>query len=153
MRRIQISGIRGKGKFTVVPNDVFGELNKYIWHLDSKGYAVRWSRGDRKNRKHIYVHRVVNNTPEGLETDHIDGDKLNNLRENLRSVTHSQNCRNRKFVNTSGYRGVSWHQGKWRATITINGKHKHLGYFDNKRLAYEKYCETLESVWLSTTLS
>lgn len=68
------------------------------------------------------------------EIDHIDGDILNNKRNNLRSATHSQNMFNRKKQknNTSGYRGVSWHKRakRWSAYIRYQKKLIHLGYFD-----------------------
>jgi len=153
MKKINITGKRGYGLFSIVDDNDFENLEKYSWYLDSKGYAVRWSRGDRKNRKHIYLHRVINNTPKKLFTDHIDRNKLNNTRSNLRSVTHSQNCRNRKTENKSGYRGVDFKQNKWRAVITINNKHKHIGYFNTKEEAHRAYLKEYKKCWLSTTLS
>ena len=66
------------------------------------------------------------------ETDHIDGNGLNNQRGNLRSVTDSQNQMNRKNIRgTSKYKGVYWNKAnkKWLARITINQKNIYIGYF------------------------
>ncbi|MGL5936547.1 MAG: HNH endonuclease [Cetobacterium sp.] len=65
--------------------------------------------------------------------DHIDGNKLNNTRENLRIVTHTQNSMNRKSAggSSSQYIGVylSKSNNKWAAQINIKGKKTHLGSF------------------------
>lgn len=69
--------------------------------------------------------------PRDVYVDHVDGDGLNNRRDNLRIATKQQNSWNRRLNtrNTSGYIGV--HPQKFRATITVNGKHIHLGFFSN----------------------
>lgn len=92
------------------------------------------------------VHRIIwkmyyGEDPKEL-IDHIDGDRSNNRIENLREATRSQNNKNLtglKSNNTSGCTGVHFHTrfGKWVARISILGKHKHLGYFDNKEDAIE----------------
>ncbi len=76
--------------------------------------------------------------------DHRDGNGLNNQRHNLRPATTAQNSRNRGRCrnNTSGYKGVTWYkpQRKWLASISIDGRRKHLGYFASKldaALAYD----------------
>ena len=67
--------------------------------------------------------------------DHIDNNKLDNNVNNLRWATNHENNMNQKLSsrNTSNYKGVSFHKGsnKWEAKIQINGKKKHLGYFDS----------------------
>jgi hypothetical protein len=69
------------------------------------------------------------------EIDHIDGNGLNNKLDNLRAVTCAENNKNLRMNkrNTSGYPGVSWKKAaqKWEAYISINGKLKHLGLFEN----------------------
>jgi len=69
------------------------------------------------------------------EIDHIDGDGLNNKWSNLREVSRSGNCKNRKrrTDNTSGYTGISWHKvtEKWQAGISVNGERKYLGLYEN----------------------
>ena len=76
--------------------------------------------------------------------DHIDGDKSNNRVENLREATPSQNQFNKgpTALNTSGFKGVSFYKGrkKWWARINIQGKKKHLGYFNTPEEAFAAYC-------------
>lgn len=72
--------------------------------------------------------------PLGYEWDHINQDKLDNRRENLRHATPSQNKANRgKFggIHTSKYIGVCWNKKseKWMAYIETNGKRTYLGLF------------------------
>lgn len=105
-------------------------------------YAVRGQRTSGISRL-VYLHRIIVQTPIGFETDHKDGNGLNNMRGNLRSVTRSQNQQNQHLRrdNTSGAKGVSWDKNaeKWRADIRANGKRLFLGYFasvDEARIAY-----------------
>lgn len=95
-------------------------------------YAIRSCRACGHMRI-IMMHRVVAMTPDGLETDHEDGNTLNNRRANLRHASTAQNQFNRKLQinNTSGVKGVSWdgHRKKWRAMIAVDGKDRILGRF------------------------
>jgi hypothetical protein len=83
------------------------------------------------------------------EIDHINCVRHDNRIINLRESNHSQNNDNVSLQvnNTSGYKGLSWHKQKecWRATITINGKQKHLGLFTDKLAAHAAYCEAAEN--------
>jgi len=77
------------------------------------------------------------------QIDHINEDPSDNRWENLRLATKSQNMRNitRIKSNTSGYKGVSWHNDaqKWRASIKVDGSSYHLGLFKSKDDAAEAY--------------
>jgi len=70
------------------------------------------------------------------QMDHINHIRDDNRWNNLREVTNQENCVNRskRKDNTSGVAGVSWHKNteKWQAEIVIDGKRKHLGYYDDK---------------------
>lgn len=68
-----------------------------------------------------------------IDLDHRDRDKLNNRKSNLRVCTRSQNQMNSVRNNSSGVKGVCWHKHvrKWVATITVNYKNIHLGYFND----------------------
>ena len=111
------------------------------------GYMVAGLSSNSKG-KSIAVHRLVALTfienPENKQlVDHIDGNGKNNCINNLRWATHLQNMMNsRGNVNSSSqYKGVSWRKGrnKWRANISVNGKHVHLGYFSNEKDAARAY--------------
>lgn len=132
-----------RNKITIVDDDLFEELNKFKWHY-SDGYAVRsiWNPITKKQSK-IWMHRLINNTPEGFKTDHVDGNKLNNLHSNLRTATISENNRNRNKQknNSSGYKGVSWDKRtrKWLVQLSYNKKRVYIGYFNNLEEAINQY--------------
>lgn len=76
----------------VIDVDSFEFYKSKKWHVSSTGYAV--NRSSNKPRGTIRFHRLVANTPEGLNTDHINHDRLDNRSSNLRVVTPSENMRN-----------------------------------------------------------
>jgi len=140
-RRIQIT----KGKFVLVDKDDYDFLTQWKWYLDVKGYACRNSATSNGKRRTILMHREVNHTPEGFFTDHINGNKLDNRRSNLRTATNQQNAYNRgeNSNNTSGFKGVSWEnqKKKFRARIWISGKCNCLGFFESPEAASSAYRE------------
>ncbi len=115
------------------------------WHLSAKGYVVRNSKLPSGKRTIVRLHREILNPEPGVSIDHINGNKLDNRRQNLRPCTSGENSRNR-FVqqnNKSGYKGVYWFKrdSKWTAQIAVNGISKNLGYFNNKDDAARAYDE------------
>jgi hypothetical protein len=105
-------------------------VTEHKWHLSANGYAV--SGGWRAKR--LYIHQLVLPVPTGYEVDHVNRNKLDNRRTNLRMATRAQNARNR--VRSEGararYRGVQLApSGKWGAYIRVDGKQKWLGCFDS----------------------
>jgi hypothetical protein len=79
--------------------------------------------------------------PSELKADHINGNPLDNRRENLRSATQQMNGINTGLcsTNTSGFKGVSPEKGKWSAQIHVMNRKKFLGYFDDKVEAAKAY--------------
>jgi hypothetical protein len=97
------------------------------------------------NKKGYRLHRIIYLYHFGhlpAEIDHIDGNRLNNLIENLRPATRSQNACNAKksAANSSGVKGVRWNKKdkKWRACIRINRKEYFGGNFDSVEQAAQK---------------
>lgn len=108
-----------------------------------------------KCRKHMCIHRLVGfhflpNWNDYNEIDHINRIKTDNKFYNLRWINRSGNNRNKgKTINkTSKYIGVYYHKSSQRyvAQIRINGKKKHLGYFENEEEAGNKYIEYLKKI-------
>lgn len=122
-------------KTTIVDDEDFTWLSEYPWKLGTHGYACisYYLGGGRKNRKvrTVYLHRLVNKTPSGAITDHINGNKLDNRKTNLRTTSQGVNVFNAglRKDNKSGYQGVCWIKSdkKWRARINIEGKNVQLG--------------------------
>jgi hypothetical protein len=117
-----------------IRNDTTGKILKQT--LNSDGYyRVNLSKNGKMETRR--VHRLVALAFIPLEpgcdfVDHKDGHPENNLLTNLRWCTQQQNNQNATMRkdNTSGYKGVDFHNGKWRARIKIDDKSIHLGYFN-----------------------
>jgi hypothetical protein len=80
------------------------------------------------------------------QIDHINGDRADNRISNLRAATNSQNKQNARKARSdsrSGLIGAMWEsqKNKWRAVILVDGKKKHLGYFDQAEQAHAVYIE------------
>jgi len=94
------------GNIAIVDDCDYDELSKFRWteHKSSAyktSYATRSVKIDGK-KKRIWMHRIINNTPDGFQTDHINHNGLDNRRSNLKTVTASQNCENRRIRSDSG---------------------------------------------------
>jgi hypothetical protein len=92
--------------------------------------------------------------PNGV-VDHINGDTSDNQWSNLRDVTHSVNCQNQrraKRSNASGLLGVSFFDGKPRASISVDGRPIHLGTFDTPEAAHQAYVEAKRKLHAGCTI-
>ena len=125
---------------TKVSDADYVELSKYSWSRDSRGYLKRSLKISGK-RTSIAMHRAImaDQLRDGLVVDHINGDILDNRRENLRVVSHSANRENsvsRKGA-TSRFRGVSFHKGlkKWQVQFSLKGKSYYLGVYKTEEEA------------------
>lgn len=130
MREIALCGSRG-GRALVDNSDYEGVI-LYKWYLDKRGYPITNIRPNGKKRS-ISIHLFLLGHARGLHIDHMDGNKLNNQRYNLRRCTVSQNAMNRKINvnNKSGFRGVSWieSRNKWDVRICKDSKIIRCGRF------------------------
>ena len=134
MKEIQLT----KGLVALVDDEDYEMLIKKRWCLND-GYAYNASLGR--------MHRFILSAPSGVMVDHINGDKLDNRRQNLRLCTNSQNQGNRKAARgVSKFKGVTWQKRRpgcgrshWKAQIVIDGVAKYLGAFDTDREAAEAY--------------
>lgn len=108
----------------------------------SHGYAV--------NKKFGALHRILLNCPSGMEVDHINRNRSDNRRSNLRVVTKEDNLRNigKRKSNKSGYIGVSYRKdtGKWSAELSHSGIKYRLGCFSSKLCAAKAYDDKLRDL-------
>jgi hypothetical protein len=127
LRRIALT----KGKFATVDAADYEWLKDFRWHATcarGRYYAATVIDG-----KSISMHRMIMNPPDGLVTDHIDGDGLNNPRFNLRNCTPEQNRQNtRPRKKSSQYIGVYRRGDKWYGKLKHKGIPYHLGPFDTE---------------------
>ena len=144
MKRIPLT----QGKFALVDDADYDWLVRYEWQAlketnSGLWYASRsyWVDGRTYGFK---MHRQIMGLSkgDGKRVDHINGDRLDNRRCNLRLATHAENCRNRKnhSNNTSGFKGVHRQKNRWRALIRVDGKSKFLGSFLTPEDAHAAYC-------------
>jgi len=126
------------GKVALVDDEDYPSLSCYKWYTKKGRYTfyAAHDTGDKHNRKTEPMHRVILGLRPGdkQHTDHIDGNGLNNQRDNLRICTIAQNIQSsrKRKMNSSKHKGVGWYPayGKWRSRICVNRKKIHLGYFD-----------------------
>lgn len=126
--------------YSAIVDDGLSLISDYTYYASVSEYGVYAGRNE--NGRRIYLHREImelhlgRKLKEKEEVDHKNRNTLDNRIENLRLATSSQNQSNKgmRSDNTTGVRGVTWHKAskKWRACISINGEHKHLGTFVNQ---------------------
>lgn len=104
-----------RGKSSLIDREDAAKVMKYKWHFNGR-YAVR-NAGRHPNRKTMFLHHVILPQKAGFDIDHINGDTLDNRKQNLRYATHRQNMRNRTGV-AKPIKGVSQNGLKWRCRIT-----------------------------------
>src|SRR3990167_5242115 len=153
MKRIKIT----QNKFALVDDEDYGMLSKFKWHY-SNGYAIhhhyiKTVKG-RPITKKVLMHSLIMNTPKGMDTDHIDGNRLDNRRSNLRICTRRENGQNRKEHRNGKLLGVNTIKRKslkkiytyHEAGIQMNGKRVYLGIFATPELAHQAYIDKAESI-------
>ena len=148
VRQIELT----RGKVALVDDEDYERLAAHKWYARAKSrygltyYAMRRCCNPDIHTTTVRMHRVIMDAPPGMQVDHINGNGLDNRRDNLRLATHSQNQANRRYKapgKSSQFLGVSWRkrEKQWRAQIGINGKLRWLGRFDaeiDAALAYNE---------------
>lgn len=146
MARIELT----KGYAATIDDDLLPLLSQWKWTTFIGGggrpYAGRRECCADGRRRLVLMHRVINDTPDGLHTDHVDGDSLNNRRANLRTATPRQNQMNKQpnRGGTSQLKGAWFDPGPrntkpWRSAIRVNGRLHYLGRFTTQEQAAAAY--------------
>lgn len=133
------------GMFTIVDNEDYDKLVNSNWYY-SNGYAKKSVKNESTGKwRYIYLHRLITDVPRKIQIDHINGNRLDNRRENLRFCTNAENGKNRKISknNTSKFKGVFFYKkgNSWRSMIRVDGRRIFLGDFGSAEAAYEAYCK------------
>jgi len=146
---------------TIIDKEDFEKANsaKGTWYAGyDKPTNTYYCKCDEYLGKRLRLHRVIMGVgrPDVL-VDHKSHDTLDNRKNNLRSGTKSHNAQNMikpRSDNKTGYLGVCYskRRNKYRATITTDGKHKHIGYFNTPIQAYKAYVETKQKLHKFNTL-
>jgi hypothetical protein len=137
---VKIPLANGKG-FAIIDAADKELVSQYRWRLGSGGYAITHVRRGKKQVT-LYMHRLLlfGLTSNPKEVDHINHNKLDNQRANLRPATRAQNHRNKAIRPDRAFKGIEQQAGKWRARITVNGRLVYLGGgFDTNEGAAREY--------------
>lgn len=133
---IELDLMRSNKKVLVSVEDLDTILSfSKLWRIDSNGYAMKGTK---------YLHHLVMPIKEGFIIDHINREKLDCTRRNLRYATwHIQNTNRIQYNSSSKVRGVSFNRSnlKYQVTKKLNGKLLYFGYYSNKKVAEEKAIE------------
>ena len=142
MKRIKLNNT---GNYTLVDDADYDKLVKMgRWHESDTGYAIRRVRNNKGNSITIRMHRVIAKTPPRLVTDHINGNKLDNRRKNLRTVSQQINAWNAERVVSRKYdkglpTGIAWDntRGKYIATRILRKRFDTL----DEAIAFQRQSE------------
>lgn len=138
------------GYNVLIDDEDFNKINNHNWSIEK--YALKKGKHyfryfDNTITNTITLHRLVMGCVlyDKKEVDHINGDTLDNRKQNLRICTHTQNMQNQKkrINNRTGYKGVDYNKEhkKYCARIAINKRQIRLGYYNTAKEAYAAYCE------------
>lgn len=132
---------RGAVVEAVIDLGDFDKVMERHWGLSTDGYPRNMST-NRKGTRGLSLHRLVMGDIEGVEYDHINRNKLDNRKENLRPCTRKQNCQNRGVRRDSktGLKGVQKRaENVYRARIQMGEKRITIGHYPTPELAHEAY--------------
>jgi len=132
-RKIPITKGHGKKKeivsYLIIDEIDFDMCSNYNIYLNFAGYPAI-----KLDKKPVAIHRLILQAPTGTCIDHINHDKCDARRCNLRIASPQENASNLKLAknNTSGYRGVyKTKHGRWKATVRHFGKEIYCGVYDD----------------------
>lgn len=133
MKKIKASHLEA-----IISDEDYDRVSQYNWWLLKAGYVYTQTciKGKRTT---ILLHSFIMTPAKGTEIDHINGDVLDNRRENLRLASRSQNCGNRRSFGK--LKGIYWNKNAWQAQIKKDGEYVYLGRFKDPMEAARKYDE------------
>lgn len=137
-----------QGKVAIVDDSDYEWLSQFKWCMHNNGSAMRRLYSPKgQPQSAILMHREIIQPPAGLTVDHIDGDRLNNQRGNLRVCTIAENVRNKGKQSpqlrpfTTPFKGVHFdpRTRRWRASVQRDGKVFRLGRYPTDAEAARAY--------------
>lgn len=139
-----------RGKIAIVDNDDYIYLSSKSWYADVAGYALRTEKINGKKQA-VWMHRLIMDCPKNKFIDHVNGDRLDNRKVNLRVCEHRQNLANTKIRkdNVTGFKGVSVtkRSTSFEAKIQHQGKNIYIGRFKDKLDAAKAYNQKAQELF------
>lgn len=150
MKKVPLHG-RATGKFFLVDDEDYNLVSQFRWSLSRNGYATAKIPTRMRDKYHASRTRaqrllMYDSLDDKSVVDHINRDKLDNRKSNLRICSIQENNMNKGKTNfkrkqsiTSKYKGVWWDRNRWRTAITVKGKKIYLGRYDKEEDAARAY--------------
>lgn len=142
-----------RGEYAIVDDEDFEKVSKFIWFATGDGRGHIYARRNANSLSQISaLHNMIIDVPSGYIIDHINGNTLDNRKENLRVATYRQNSLNKGFAHNRKVKGVSWIKKNkaYRAYITPYRRQRHIGCFkklDDAKRAYDVEAIKEFGVW------
>lgn len=133
MKNVKLNGKHGDGKYTLVDDEDFAMVSTMKWVVNNWGYVVASG--------NILLHRLVMDAPKDVEVDHINRNKLDNRKTNLRFANRPTQGRNLPVQGHSRFPGVYYDKAnsKWVSQIRSDGRRRTLGRFVDEKDAARAY--------------
>lgn len=127
----------GRGWLEILIDDEDLELvSTYQWHVDHSGYVQTTTGQGRRHTgtsRYLKLHHLILGRQDGFVVDHVNGDKLDNRRSNLRFVTQADNARNQHIQ----LRGIYKKRNRWLVRLQFKGQRHYGGSHDSLQAAIE----------------
>ena len=114
------------GQWAKVSQADYKKISQYTWNVNRRPGSNYVYRSVANGR--VYLHRFLLPVGPGLTVDHINGDPLDNRRENLRAATRAQQAMNRRANRGHWPKGVNRFRGKWRSRVHMGGRSRESSF-------------------------
>jgi len=147
---LKIESVRHGNHIILIDDEDYDKIKGYTWSIALRGrlsktfYISGYKHKSGRNAYRPFLHRLIMDCPDGFCVDHINGNALDNRKQNLRICTQQQNSfnSNKQNIKTSSvYKGVTFDKArnKYQAQIKINYKHKIIGRYETEDQAAIAY--------------